>query len=317
MKKLISVFGVITALMLVMAPVANAIIISPIAIDDIELDRGEAAFRTITVINDQEGKQTFYLSAKNFEPVGEEGEVSITHEKYGLAEWITFPGEAFTLEPGEEKEVDFSIVIPENADPGSHFAAVFVSTQAPDVEEGLGLSEHVGTLVFTRVEGDAIEDVRLLGFNTVGNKTFYNRLPTEFEYRIENRGTIHVKPKGVINLNGWFGDDEIKANPIGGRNLPNSIRRLETVWVKDPKAVEPGGFMDELKNEWKNFAIGKYTAELALAYGENDSTLSAETGFWVFPWRVFLVAGLLVIVIIALILLYNKMVISAANRKKK
>jgi hypothetical protein len=317
MRKIIGTACLAVLASLVFVPTAGAVTVSPIIFGDIDANPGEAAFRTFTVLNETEEEQTYYLFARNFEPKGELGEVVVTEEEYGLSQWIIFDAPSVKLQPGESRDVQITVLAPENADPGGHYAAVFASTSPPSVERGVGLSGNVGTLMLVRVEGDITEDVRLLEFHTLDDKKFYNRLPVEFMYRLENRGTVHVLPQGKIKLNGWFGDDEINANPDNGRNLPNSIRRLEATWVNDTEATEQGGFFTELKNEWKNFAIGKYTAQLDITYGKSKQQIVGETTFWVFPWRVMLAGLVILIAIIVLIILYNKMVVSAATRKMK
>lgn len=317
MKKIFSIACLALLMAMALMPGVQAIGIVPYILEDVDLLPGEMTTRTFTVINPSETAQTYFFTARNFSTKGEEGEVVISEEMFGLATWIAFPFTSVDMGPGETKDIEFSIVIPPNADAGGHFAAVFASTNPPDVEQGLGLSANVGSLVFVRVEGDIIEDVRLLEFYTKGDKNFYNRLPVDFEYRVENRGTVHVKPEGKIAMNGWFGKPEINANPKENRILPSSIRRFDATWVKDATATQAGGFFTELKNEWNNFALGKFTAELNLAYGKEGKSVTAQTSFWVFPWRVCLVALLILIAAIIAIVLYNKMVIATARKKSK
>jgi hypothetical protein len=47
------------------------------------------------------------------------------------------------------------------------------------------------------------------------------------------------------------------------------------------------GFFGKAFYEWRNFAFGRYTAVLGLAFGENNSqhAQSSKIAFWVFPWH--------------------------------
>ncbi|MDD4995143.1 MAG: hypothetical protein PHW53_01590 [Patescibacteria group bacterium] len=317
MKKMF-IMGCIALLMaMTLASGAQAIGILPFIVEDVNIAPGEMATRTFTVYNNTESEQTYYFVTRNFTTRGEEGEVVITEEKFGLATWIEFPFTSITIPSSENREIEFTIIIPPNADAGGHFAAVFASTNPPDVEQGVGLSANVGTLVFVRVSGDIIDDVRLLSFHTKGDQALFSHLPVNFEYRIENRGTVHAKPTGRIMMSGWLGKTDIDANPKENRILPSSIRRIEATWVKDSGAIRSGGFLTELKNEWNNFAIGKYTAALDLSYGVEGKNLTTETAFWVFPWHVCLAALLILIGTIVAIILYNKMVIATARKSGK
>jgi len=317
MKKTFFIGCAVILMAMTLIPGVQAVGILPFIVGDVDLNPGEIATRTVTVFNSTETEQTYYLLAKNFTTQGEEGKVVISEEDYGLATWIDFPFTSVTLSPGESKDVEFRIMPPSNADAGGHYAAVFASTSPPDVERGVGLSGNVGSLVFVRIEGDIIEDVRMLSFHVKEDQKFFNRLPVEFEYRLENRGTVHAKPDGKVIISGLFGKTEIAANPNENRILPSSIRRIETAWTKADKTYEKAGFFEELSNEWHNFGFGKYTAKLNLNYGKEVKNLQAETSFWVFPWRVCLVGLLIVILAVIGIIYYNKMVVATARRKGK
>jgi hypothetical protein len=315
MKKIFLLISLVTLSCLALSPATQAITISPVILEDVDAAPGDIVTRQFTVLNETESEQTYYFLARNFTTQGEEGQVVISEENFGLATWIQFPATSVTIPAGQSQDIEFSILIPPNADPGGHSAAVFASTNPPDVSQGLGLSGNVGALLFVRVAGDITEDARLLGFHTKGDAKFYTRLPVDFEYRIENRGTVHIVPQGDVVMSGWFGKTNVNANPLNNHILPSSIRRLETTWVN--KTPVAGGFFTEVKNEWNNFALGKYKATLDIGYGKGGGKITGQTDFWVFPWHVLLVALLILIAVIVFIILYNKMVIATAKKTGK
>lgn len=317
MKRIFFIGCVAFLMAMTLVPGVQAIGILPFIVEDVSIEPGQMATRTFTVFNNTDEEETYYFVARNFTTQGEEGDVVISEDEFGLATWIEFPYTSVTIPSGDNRDIEFVIMPPPNADAGGHFAAVFASTAPPDVEQGVGLAGNVGSLVFVRVEGDIIEDVRMLSFHVKEDQKFFNRLPVDFEYRLENRGTVHAKPFGKITMRGLFGSAEIAANPNENRILPSSIRRIESSWTKTGVTSEQAGFFEELKNEWQNFAIGKYTATLDLNYGKEVKNLQAETSFWVFPWRVCLVGLLILIVAIVGIIYYNKMVVATARRKGK
>jgi len=315
MKKTFFIGCIALLFAITLMPGAQAVGILPFIVEDVSLEPGETVTRQVTVFNGGDEEQIYYLLARNFTTKGEEGEAVVSEEEFGLATWIDFPFESVSIPAKDSQDVEYSIIVPPNADAGGHFAAVFASTSPPDVDRGVGLSGNVGSLVFVTVEGDIIEDLRIIDFYVKGDTTVFNRLPVEFEYRIENRGTVHERPEGTITMDGWFGKTEINANPNENRILPSSIRRIDTFWVKDMQSIETGGFFTELKNEWKNFAFGKYSAELELDYGYSTDNITAQVDFWVFPWRVCLVGLLILIAAIVGIILYNKLVVATARKK--
>jgi len=84
--------------------------------------------------------------------------------------------------------------------------------------------------------------------------------------------------------------------------LPVSIRKFEVTWEKER-------------------AFGKYTAKLSLAYGEKNKVATAETIFWVIPWKK-ISAGIFGLIIFMLILIwgmkkYNRYIIRKALEDKE
>jgi hypothetical protein len=134
---------------------------------------------------------------------------------------------------------------------------------------------------------------------------------------VKNLGSVHIHPQGFIIIKNILGKvvARIPANPANSAVLPNSIRRMETDWEKTPD--QSGGFFTQLGDEWKNFALGRYTATVDATYGSTNAALTGPaTSFWVFPWRLSLLSVILVIALIFLIRGYNGMVIKQAMRKK-
>ena len=321
MKKFLTI---IFAVVFLLGGVINvsAIGISPVIYDDIAIDPGEMIIKEMEVMNNTDLPDTYYFYAKNFVPDGEEGNMTFRDrsDNVGLASWIVPEIDKMEFKAWEVKKIKFAINVPDNAEPGGHYAAFFTAKQPYDQTQasGVGLGSEVGLLLLVRVNGEVVENSNVKEFGVVKEKSAFNRLPQTFFSRIENNGSVHFKPTGTIKITNLFGRKaaEIPANPIGGNVLPHSIRRLESTWVKDSKAVVGKTFMSELTNEWNNFAIGRYKAELNMLWSTQQPALTATTTFWVFPWHVMLVALLLLIVLIIILKLYNKLVLKMAQRKK-
>jgi hypothetical protein len=299
----------------------SAIGISPIMYDDIIVDPGQSITKKISITNDTMVPDTYYIYAKNFVPEGEEGHQLYKDEKIGLADWIVPEVDKITLNSWEEKKISYTINVPANAEPGGHYASLFISKipkDAMDNSSNVGLGSEVGQLLLVQVNGETIEKSMIKEFGVVKEKSHGNRLPTVFFSRIENQGNTHFKPQGTIEIKSMFGSKStIPANPVGGNVLPQSIRRLESTWVKNASADKQGGFLTELNNEWKNFAIGRYTATLNMLWNVNQPPLTAKVHFWVFPWRVILVALLLLLIFVLIMKGYNKLVVKANKKDQK
>jgi hypothetical protein len=112
---------------------------------------------------------------------------------------------------------------------------------------------------------------------------------------------------------------KVAVNETGGNILPDQIRKFDASWVKNANAVGATTFWGKYRQEKENYAFGKYTADLMLAYGTAGKTLNATANFWVIPWHVIIVN--LIIIILAVIIIYflvkkyNAYILAKAGKK--
>lgn len=233
---------------------------------------------SVKVINNNPYNLTVYLNAVNFAPQGESGQgkflpvFETMSEGTTLAEWLEITNEPVVLEPGESKSVPFTVRVPEDASPGGHFAAIMVGTRPPDNGEDFQIktSQIVTSLFFLRVAGDVVEDGMIREFRS--SKNFYTTPQANFEVRFENKGNVHIQPQGEIKIKNMWGKERgvipINHKTHFGNVLPASIRKFEFSW----------------KGELSPSDIGRYSAELALAYGTDQRKfVTSKTYFWVVP----------------------------------
>lgn len=299
---------------------------------------GQTLTTGLKIFNETDTGGTFYFETQNFTAKGDDGEPEFIEEdaKTDLASWIETPA-SIDLAAGELKRVEFQIRVPENADPGGHYTAIFLSNTPPSNGNGsVGISSKIGTLVLLRVEGDVVEQAKLASFGLAENKKIAGSLPVKFITRIENNGTVFVKPSGTIKIFNIFGikTAETTVNigkmPDGslrpvGNVLSNSARKFESVWG-NPENKGGGNFFEKLVAEKNNFALGMFVAKLELGYGtNNEKKLAGQTVFWVLPWRIMLVGSIILIIALAVLVLaiknYNRWIIAKAQnlppKKKK
>ncbi|MCW1892485.1 MAG: DUF916 domain-containing protein [Candidatus Uhrbacteria bacterium] len=296
----------------------SAITVSPV-LYDFEITPGRSVQDKIRLINDTNQRETFTLNAENFVASGEDGGQTYLDEATptGLASWVRFGEPTITLNPGESAEFPFMIGVPEGAEPGGHYATLFFTRGGGEKNgSAVGIAEQVGVLLLVRVPGDVREDARVESLR-MKDGGFLNRLPAVFELRIRNAGSVHLRPRGTVVVRNMLGSvvARLSANPNNAAVLPNSVRRIEAGWAKTLE-TSSGGFLAELRNEWRNFAIGRYTASVDVTYGSQQAQLGkTSVSFWVLPWHVILVAMVLLGGLIGLIRLYNAMLVRSAMKK--
>ncbi len=241
---------------------------------------------------------------------------------YELAPWIRLSGEEQTVGPDEIVNFPITIAVPKDAQPGSHFGAVQILAGDPGTDlagKNLGIERGVSVLIFIRVNGNAREELSVSRFGA--DRTFYSHLPAAFQVRLSNTGTTHLRPTGDIFVRNLFGH-QVAALPVNpGPDfkavLPDAARRFNTEWIRRKLPADTS----EYRQQFINFAFGKYEATLVLNYGTNGRLVTATTTFWVVPWLALLAAvlaaALLTLVLILAIRGYNRLVIRRYEATKK
>ena len=286
----------------------KALTISPIRAE-FNVDPGLSVSGTFKLFNEKDEAQKFYITFARFATKDETGEPAFVPGNEGIPSWVEAPSEV--LVSGKEYlDVDYKITVPEGAEPGGYFAAIFASnTKPPKDPKDIAIIGEAGTLIFLRVNGSFTEGETILSFNIKDKKRFFTALPVEFLYRFQNSGEDRVKPLGDIVIKNVFGITAkiINANRTAGSVLPKSIRQFLSGWyATGSPAVQPieqqaeypknGDFIEQLKFEWNHLAIGYYSANLTLTV-DNDSSRSyhKKLGFFVFPWHLMSLVALFLI----------------------
>ena len=296
---------------------------------------GTSVITDLKVTNEERQSRTYYLRSQNFNSQDETGNPSFNVRREGLATWIRSPL-SITLGPGETINLPIVIDIPADASPGGHYAAIFFLVEPPNSDDlgNLGIGTKLGSLILLRVDGDFIQDADILEFGTVNKQKFFTHIPIQFYYRFQNIGEDHLKPIGDIQISNTIGMNTkmLLANTIDGSVLPKSIRRFTSVWdgsydsykqepVTDLVKTDSLSFWDAVNFQARNFHIGRYTAELEVAFGTEElKSDRARFIFYIFPWQLFSVDA--PAIIIALIILrwllkrYNRYIIRKAQTIK-
>lgn len=219
---------------------------------------------TVKVTNDTGKAITLYTSREDFVAGDDSGTPTFVKPQnqgsdvFSLANWITVEDKNLTLAQGETREIRFTVKVPQNAEPGGHYGAVFFAP-APDKGQ-VSVVQRLGVLVLVEVPGEAKVSANLEKFEigTASGSKFeakseFTTFPVSFSARLKNDGNVHVKPTGKIELVDESGEvlknvgkeslvspqgafvgeklvDYVPVNDGLGNVLPNSERRFESVW---------------------------------------------------------------------------------------
>lgn len=292
---------------------AKAITISPIRYDDLKFEPGKKISQTLYIYNEEPIAEVFSFEAQNF-IAGKDG-VSpefVEDNRVGLASWIQFSKSKLEIGPDQTAEITFTISVPQSAEPGGYYAAVFLvkESQIDEKNNPVSQRQRLGALILGTVPGEALQALAVKEFNPVPQKKVFSFLPDNFSVELQNSGSIHFRPQVKIAVTNIFGREKkvIELNSDNSYLLPQSIRDFEN---KKSLIKEQYSFFDNLKLEVKNFAIGKYSANLSVITENKDLKFNQTFSFWVFPWRLFLTFLLIAI----FLLLYNKALVKNFLKK--
>jgi hypothetical protein len=235
----------------------------------------------IKVVNSNPFELPVYANVMNFEASGDVGHGSFIPivdddpEFSGrtLGDWIRVTDDATIIAQGQSSRIPFTVAVPEDAQPGGHYAAILLGNVPMNTEgTAMKVSSYVSALIFVTVEGEVVESGRVREFST--EKSFYETPEATFTLRFENTGNVHIQPQGHVIIENMWGKERgripINEKSEYGNVLPQSIRKYEFDWM----------------GETNFFEVGRYKAIVTVAYGAEDRQSDYwTTYFWVIPVR--------------------------------
>jgi hypothetical protein len=224
--------------------------------------------------------------------------------------WMSVDQPIIVVKPSEWASVNVTFAPPPTASLSYYYAVIFsrVDEKTPDDLTTTRVTGAPAVLVLANVQSPLTKrELQLESFSVP--KVWIEFLPQTFVMNIRNTGNVHVAPAGNIFIDGPQGKDiaVLPLNPKNSQVLPETMRELSVSWDDGfpkwiPKTEKGQSVLDENGNpeqelQWDfsqvdRFRFGKYTAHLLLVYdnGERDIPIESYVSFWVIPWRVLLVA---------------------------
>lgn len=258
-------------------------------------------------------------------------------------QWFEIENPNFILEAGETEKVNFKISVPENAEPGGHYAVMLFEPQLPSFyfEEGqprvvpvIGVLFLSSVKVFTLepeikeklevVEFAVPKEERLIALENLtaafiggivqaaSEVTITRKSPSNFILRIKNNDIYHIKPFGKVSIYNIFGKKVGEAEIPRTTILPGKIRQFPVEFSPEtPKYLKwlPESVSDFLT---KNFFFGKYQAKLVMEtsnkqQGMGDDLLPlASLTFFSFPWQFWLPFTFIIGILIFFLVKYRR-----------
>jgi hypothetical protein len=273
--------------------------ISPPLIE-LAADPGQTLKTTIQIRNITTGTLIAKPQTNDFTSNGVDGLPQLQLDEgepspFSIRDWIA-PIPDTRLEKDAQASIEVTIAVPANASPGAHFGVIRFTGVPPELENnGVSLSASLGSLVFITVSGDAVEKSSIQEIRASQNGeqgTFFEKGPITLTQIIKNDGNTFVRPNGTVRVTDIFGK-EAGSYPLNQDNrliLPGSTREFT-------QQFEKGGL------------FGRYTMQVDMVYGTDNTIVSESMTFWVIPYKLVAVGLLVIALIILAIRQYTRYVV--------
>ena len=281
----------------VLASTANAqtgagVGLKPATIEE-GMNPGEVRQFKVEVSNLSGADQKYYVYRRDIVGVKAGGTPVFADENsertgFELSEWIKLSVEELSIAANQTATIDFTLSVPDNASPGSHFGGIFVSVEPPRLRStGAAVAYEVANIISIRVAGEAVESAQIREFST--DQYVYGSTNVTFSARIENEGNVLVRPMGPLEINNMFGKKvaSLTFNDVLAGVFPKTTREFTIDWKSDS-----AGF-------------GRYEAILSPVYGDEGrrSTISSTVTFWILPMNI--IGPSLIVLAVLLIVVYG------------
>ncbi|MFD2795153.1 WxL protein peptidoglycan domain-containing protein [Promicromonospora vindobonensis] len=173
-------------------------------------DPGQSRTEHMVVTNHSDDAVEFQLSSADgyFTDNGRFNMLPSHQESVAAGTWIELP-ESVTVPAGAAEVVPFTVVVPDDAEPGDHAAGVAASVRSTGGGE-VAVESRVGFRVMTRVLGELAPSLGLTASASyTGNANPFEPGAVEVAYELENTGNARLNARPEISLSGPFGLGEL------------------------------------------------------------------------------------------------------------
>ncbi len=253
---------------------------------EITVKPGESVTKTIKVRNESKVEKIITTIVKDFIVVDDSGtpiqiDSKDVSNRWAASSWVQVSSDKLILKPGETRSLSVTIIAPENALPGGHYAMILHSPNNDTVlsETGAVIQTNVGTLVYITIPGQINEAANIKDFSA----PFFSEYgPIPFKAIITNLSDVHISPLAVINVTNFLGL-KTASLPLSNINIFPYTSREYTATLN------------------RQLMLGKFKAQLTAIYGSTGQIATGTIFFWVIPWKLIITLIAIVVIIILMI----------------
>lgn len=202
---------------------------------ELEIAPGTSLTRTLTVQNTTTAEMIVQLSTESFSTINPQYDYKFD-DASELASWVVYAPDYLVLQPGETRDVPFTVGVPLNSEPGGRYISLFASSDSPPID-GVNARQRVGSLLYITVTGDVSRIGKLYSLYTPWLIT--SSVP--WTMNIQNSGSTHFHSRSSLTLRTLLGE-EVSVTNGDSLILPGTIRSIESII---PTPLWPGVYIAE------------------------------------------------------------------------
>lgn len=188
---------------------------------ELDIVPGTSESRLLSLTNNEDAAMTVSMTVEEFSVINPQYDYAFNLETEVL-EWVTFSQNAIVLEPGETKEVTYTVGVPINAEPGGRYLSMFATTTTNDATSAVASRQRIASLLYITVLGDI---TRSGGLVSLGAPWFVTG-PTQWRATVQNTGTTHYRSRYNVVIQDLFGNTQ-ETNIVGeSLILPGTVRLI-------------------------------------------------------------------------------------------
>jgi len=235
-----------------------SISVSPIRVEHL-VKKGEKGTDTISITNDGTASTRIKVSIEDWALTrdGNPTFMKAGSNPYSCAEWIRINPVDFRIDPGQSRQVRYTVAVPEGIEDGGYRVAIIFET-VPDVTPGekarrVYLKGRIATILYELV-GKPVPQGHA---NSL--KVDLKKQGIDLILALQNTGKVHFRTKGLVTVKDSSGSKALEVELPDVPVLPESERDIKVTYDKPiPK--------------------GKYTATAVVDIGKKE-LIGAETTF--------------------------------------
>ncbi|MBU6389086.1 hypothetical protein KGQ71_01075 [Patescibacteria group bacterium] len=274
----------------------NGLTVAPY-LQDLTLPKNsEPLETTIQITNTTAYPQSLEVTAVDLSTLNNSGGIPLLganlanlQARYRLSPWLTVSPDTFTVAPAASQSVQITVRNDPAIPAGGHYGAIlFHDLSARDAQKGVTTVEPIVTaLLFVSKTDGAQYGLNLDSWDL---PLVWDRLPASTTLLFRNTGTVHLVPRGVVQILDPFGrevgrgivdQDSLFLFPGVSRTYPVSIRSLALPLVP-----------------------GRYTVTASYRYDGKAGFVTVKQTFWLTPPIFLLFVAVLILVLLGFYFLF-------------